>query len=278
MANISIKHHFIPQFILRRFCDTNGKLNSYDKKFNKFEIKTPSQVCYEKNLYSIINANEFGRYLNVEGYFSKMEGEFSKVIKLFDDDDVLRYMKYDTHSLNSFERIVNFFLTTSYWRIPSEVNFDHINKTKENFRNIYNDLSDNAKEITGLIDRRTMKYIEKEKNKNWQKIVPTLIIPTFLSYTTNDDLKKCAFHKTDYDLITSDNPIICDINQDCSLGGDIYIPVGNRLCITNNIDKIDYFQKSVFRNARKFVIASSKELLLEVGNSIDNSSASDALQ
>jgi hypothetical protein len=45
-----IKHHFIPQFILRIFLDEN-QINYWNIKTSKFERRNPKSVFMRKNMY-----------------------------------------------------------------------------------------------------------------------------------------------------------------------------------------------------------------------------------
>ena len=51
MKKEPVRHHYVPQFILRNFCDEKGFLNYYDKKTNEMTVREPRDIFMEKNLY-----------------------------------------------------------------------------------------------------------------------------------------------------------------------------------------------------------------------------------
>lgn len=80
-VNTPKKHHFVPQMLLRRFCDDSGKLWHYNKKAPHIGItsSTPKKLFYEKHLYTL---NEDGiRDTSLESYFSKIEGQTNTIIE-----------------------------------------------------------------------------------------------------------------------------------------------------------------------------------------------------
>ena len=50
--NLPMRHHFIPQFILRNFTNDDGYLYCYSKQARRMFKSTPSNVFLEKHLYS----------------------------------------------------------------------------------------------------------------------------------------------------------------------------------------------------------------------------------
>ncbi|MDH5859291.1 DUF4238 domain-containing protein, partial [Lampropedia aestuarii] len=56
--NKPVKHHYIPQSILRRFCDADGQLHTFNKEAGKLgRKKYPAAVCYEEHLYTLIDCD-----------------------------------------------------------------------------------------------------------------------------------------------------------------------------------------------------------------------------
>ena len=54
------KEHFVPQFYLKNFANTNGFLDIYDCNTSKFKEIQPNNICYENYLYETkwCNANK----------------------------------------------------------------------------------------------------------------------------------------------------------------------------------------------------------------------------
>lgn len=79
--NAPKKHHFVPQMLLRRFCDDGGKLWYFNKKAIHLGVTSgrPEALFYEKHFYTV---NEGGvRDTSLESYFSQLEGAANTVIE-----------------------------------------------------------------------------------------------------------------------------------------------------------------------------------------------------
>lgn len=79
--NAPKKHHYVPQLVLRRFCDGDGKLWLFNKKAPHLGVHSgsPESVFYETHLYSL---RENGvRDSSLETYFSELESSVAGVIE-----------------------------------------------------------------------------------------------------------------------------------------------------------------------------------------------------
>ena len=89
MGNEPIRHHYIPQFILKNFCfNKRGDLHYHDIKTSKSSIKNVRDIFMSENLYRDENNNS-DRPTKSESDFAAYECEVSKIIKekfLFIDD------------------------------------------------------------------------------------------------------------------------------------------------------------------------------------------------
>lgn len=81
-SNIPIRHHYIPQFLLRQFCNSEGYLCYCDK--TNFEIinKKPEEVFMVRNLYRD-TINNPDNPVQIEKDFSVFEREASEIIHKF---------------------------------------------------------------------------------------------------------------------------------------------------------------------------------------------------
>lgn len=83
MKNEAIKHHYIPQFILRNFSfNTSGDINYYDAESGETFIRRVSEIFMQKNLYRD-EINHLDIPTQIEKDLSKFEGEAAKIIKKF---------------------------------------------------------------------------------------------------------------------------------------------------------------------------------------------------
>lgn len=80
MKNEPIRHHYIPQFILRNFCfDDNNNLYYYDRESNTVSVKKTQDVFIKRNLYrDEINSPE--KKTKIETDLAKYESEVAKII------------------------------------------------------------------------------------------------------------------------------------------------------------------------------------------------------
>jgi hypothetical protein len=79
--NTPKKHHFVPQMLLRRFCDRDGKLWYFTKRAPKDGILygSPQSLFYETHLYTV-RETDGGKDSSLELYFSQLEGAANSVI------------------------------------------------------------------------------------------------------------------------------------------------------------------------------------------------------
>jgi len=103
-----IKHHYIPQFILRNFCDERGYVNYFDKVSKEITSCKPKDIFMEKNLYrDEINCAE--NPTKIETDLARFEQEISKLIKeKFLDGDRVFLTKEEDEKLKLFFAIMGF--------------------------------------------------------------------------------------------------------------------------------------------------------------------------
>ena len=77
--NEPIKHHYIPQFILRNFNKEGNRVCYWNIENNKLEERSTSSIFMEKNLYR--NNDYSDEPTKIERKFSQLENEISQLIK-----------------------------------------------------------------------------------------------------------------------------------------------------------------------------------------------------
>lgn len=106
MKKEPIRHHYIPRFILRKFCDKNGELSYFDLKTGSVSLKKPEDVFVTRNLYrDIINHPEDP--VKIETDLAKFENEASRIIEKFFDDEIVLTIEED-EKLRLFFAIMGF--------------------------------------------------------------------------------------------------------------------------------------------------------------------------
>ena len=82
------KEHYVPQFYLRSFTNSEGKIETYDSAQKRFFSAYPKDLCFEKNTYEtpFEEANEkLGGFVtrnDIEKIYSMYEYRFSKLLKV----------------------------------------------------------------------------------------------------------------------------------------------------------------------------------------------------
>lgn len=76
------KHHYVPQMLLRRFADADGKLWYFDKRIPGKTVRsaTPDKIFYQKHLYSILE-RDGTKNTSLESAFSRIEGASNAIIQ-----------------------------------------------------------------------------------------------------------------------------------------------------------------------------------------------------
>ncbi|QLY40724.1 DUF4238 domain-containing protein [Hujiaoplasma nucleasis] len=102
-----IKHHFIPQFILRNFLDEN-QINYWNMKTGKFERRNPKSIFMRKNLYKDVE-NHPDEIMTIEKKFASLEREVSELInnKILDKKEI-RITRADNELLRRFLFLLGF--------------------------------------------------------------------------------------------------------------------------------------------------------------------------
>lgn len=125
-----IKHHYIPQFILREFCDEEGKITYYDLEEQKLIEKKPENIFMKRNLYrDIINNPEDPTKLEKD--LAKFENEASTIIKKF----LVENAEEVTLSFEEDEKLKIFFAIMSFRSESVKESFRE--PSSEEFKNLY---------------------------------------------------------------------------------------------------------------------------------------------
>ena len=158
-----IRHHYIPQFILRNFCFSDrGDLFYYDKKDSKISVKKTRDVFMVRNLYrdEINNPDEPTK---IEKDMARFENEASQIItgKFLSKDEISITLEED-------EKLKLFFAIMSFRSSVTSNKFG-IGASEENkaFYSMYQkdgNLSDFWKRNLGnLVNCRSLKEVWNHK-------------------------------------------------------------------------------------------------------------------
>ena len=108
MKNEPIRHHYVPQFILRNFSNEKGFVNYYDKTINAVNLRETRNVFMERNLYrDEINYTE--NPTKVETDLASFEREISQIMReKFLVGDRIFLTKEEDEKLKLFFAIMGF--------------------------------------------------------------------------------------------------------------------------------------------------------------------------
>lgn len=250
-----IKHHYIPQSILSRFCDTEGQLCTFNKQVGKRGKKRyPAAVCYEEHLHTLIHDGE--KFTEIELFYSQVEDKFLEILKTVESSLIDSIDIAPLRNEKEIYNILSLFLAFSFWRIPKRLCL--ASKARSKLRKIFDHAPIENKDLIKY-DRKFIRDLERKNASISIKIAQFVALPALLSDANNPAIRKCWFYQTEFDQAIADDPIVCDVDDNFMLTGEIYIPVGSRLCITNAPNKITQLHEKMFENAVKTIMASSEE-------------------
>ena len=106
-TNEPIKHHWIPQFILRNFADKNGYVNFHNNKTGKEEYLLPKEIFVYDNLYRD-DKNNPNLPVEIEHDLAALEGEVSIIFHKLLEGDQIELSKDEYELLKLFTFIMNF--------------------------------------------------------------------------------------------------------------------------------------------------------------------------
>lgn len=108
MKSEAIRHHYIPQFILKNFCfDSSGHVNYFDIESGKISIQHTSEIFMQKNLYrDEINHQDIPT--QIESDLAKYESEVAKTIRKFLQGTDIKISDRENESLLLFLAIMGF--------------------------------------------------------------------------------------------------------------------------------------------------------------------------
>lgn len=168
--NEPIKHHYIPQFILKNFNDENNQLNYWNINDLKLEKRNPLSIFMIKNMYRD-ELNHAENPVIIENKFSYFEDEIARLIndKILTDSNKIILTRSELEKLRIFLTLFSF---RSNFRMKQyeENNFDDATRAillkyqqDGNFKDLW------KKELYELTSCRTYDDI-----KNNEKIDPII--------------------------------------------------------------------------------------------------------
>lgn len=267
---ISVNHHYIPQFIIKNFYAEDGLLYSFSIEHCKANRKRYSakRVCFEKHAHTVELSNE--KFIEIEIFYSNIETKIADLLRKVQEPEYqiiqgVISSEFIEKELPEAYKLISFLLSFSYWRLPA--NKIQANRFRSKIKKIYKEYEKNGNDFN--IEKTLLLEIAKksdiqEEEAFAKKITQYIFLPLLFS-KVSDAIKNCRFVKTDNNLILSDNPVICKFDDKTfDFIDDIYMPLSPNLCLTNAPEKIEEFQLQIFKQAQNIVMANSQDILFEL--------------
>lgn len=175
--NIPIRHHYIPQFILRNFLNENRKLYYIKKENNEIIEDITANIFMEKNL----NKDEINNKENpmwIEEELSFIENEIAPIMKKINTDDEILLSTEIVYKLRIFLFIMIF--RNKYIRDQFLNMSDKDIETYKQFQNFDNNIDLWKKNLAAMTSCSDI--IDIAKNDNINILIKNLIIDNYKNY------------------------------------------------------------------------------------------------
>ncbi|UUC44191.1 DUF4238 domain-containing protein [Flavobacterium cerinum] len=267
---ISKRHHYIPQFLIKRFADKDNMLYLYDKEKQAFakEKRSPKSVFFEMNRntwYFDGVPND-----NIEKLYAELDEKFSRDI-----------VEISRSGIITEEALTSILVMASSlkWRLPS--NDDLFDAKDKEFP--YDKLPINIviKRNDGSDHKEALEYL---MNSELFKQTKKLIFP-FLPFYDNFNIseeKLLRVHRNSYininpniKSILGDVPLIESDSNDLENFGNFILPLSSTetfICNDSQSKNIKnatfYLNKdlAMFHQAKKYIVCNDKEYLHQIAD------------
>lgn len=280
-----VKEHYVPQFYLNQFTDSNGLLYIYNFDQRRFYTQIPRNVCFEKNLYETEweDANpKLGRYVlpnNIENIFCEYEREFAELLRTISSVCTSEQNANALILHGKEKEILLRFVVNLVFRNPINIDSLALSELLEDEKN-----SDGMSLVRSIMDGMGFGGAESFYLAVIKKAMLTYEIEDGLPQLYVERLGKISFtfyYAQDNEFITSDIPVC--FGDDCTiLGKDktcLYLAITPKVAVLfgnydvpqrdkNRMIKIkseyvDLFNEQVAKhhNYIRLLIGSSKDLI-----------------
>ncbi len=165
--NEPIKHHFIPQFIIRNFCFKDEQVYYWNKNTAIIETRNTKSVFMEKNLYRDDNNHPTDPAI-IEKKFSKLESEIAVLFqeKILDKDSI-KLTRAENEKLRKFLYLLSFRSSTRKQQYI-DANFDEMTKKHLSEYVTNNDYVDLwLREIEMILDTENYNDLQNNTDVSW---------------------------------------------------------------------------------------------------------------
>lgn len=258
-------HHYVNISYQKRFLATESQLYVLTNEYNKnLSLKTPSQICYALHLHTL--NFEGTKFLEIENFYSSIEGEIAKFLNVIDDGlKENKALWTEALKIPDTQLILKFFISFMFWRNPCQTEL--AKEYSEKLLEFYDRADNEARKI--LTDRKTIKHIQKNRNKHdLLKVIQFLVLPliTFKIWDKNTLVNIARVEKHGV-VVTCDNPVVVKTNFEKLFNfEDFYIPLDKYSLLTSinfeegSIKAVDV-NLDIARNSKKYIMGASQEMM-----------------
>lgn len=262
------KHHFIPEYYLRGFCDQNGLIYSFNKKTARVDLagKSPGAVFYERDLHTLV-LDETKDFF-IETALSTIEDQCGQFIT-----ELSHVSNEELSSARNIAEVCNICMLCLYlqfWRLPS--NAALAISTSERLLDIYGE-RDPSGDLMGLLDFETLVGLyENRFDENARKIIQFLILPIIVPKYDGKFPQGFSLRRVDEgcELISSDRPIAFDdFDPIMSFGEEVYFPMSRHIILMRERGSgfcFEDVQRKIADNAEEKYFGSSVDLIKKYGH------------
>jgi hypothetical protein len=243
----SSRHHYIPEFLIKGFTNSNNKIYVYDKEKDEIQakLKSPKSIFFEWDRNTFLRDDGIELSVIEDVLYKEWDNRSAILIRKMQNNNL------PDISLLSDDNIANFILFTIqlFWRIP------------------YTDFA-----VEHLLDNAEINVENVQKLKQYQpfqKQQRTLLYKETLKEIKNIERKKKGFYTKIFELekdifVIGDNPTVYQKRPstfDHLFDLDNMIAVSSRRIITNSLKEFEFFGFSRAIEYNYFVISQSKRYI-----------------
>ncbi|WP_167525631.1 DUF4238 domain-containing protein [Cupriavidus oxalaticus] len=261
------RHHFLPQFFIRRFSQSDDEtVYVYNKLRDHLGTipQPPGKICHESHLYSLETLGQ--RHPLIEKTFSFFEKQWADTFRMLDASE------FEANVLladGNGEKIVRFFYACQFWRSPKRKEL--ASRSAETLLSLYDALG-KAEHLIAPIERKELKrFVKLKASANNMKIIQNFLFPimTYMTPAANGAKFRVVEKPKDYDmdLLCADVGIVGEtIEEVFSSEGVKLFPLSRqRLLVLSQdpvsvtADEVDRFQRSLIESAAQHVFCATKD-------------------
>lgn len=239
------RHHYVPQFYLKKFLYNNQSLlfvlrKDTETSFSLIE-KSPKATCYLEDLHTLSDNHINKKFDGIETFYSQIETQYSEVISeiLKNDKEIIEEIPI---KLTDFQFFIKLFISFMFWRNPKYKSL--VNDNIINCLELYNTSHHEQKSLINhdkkFIRYLLTKYHEKPKQRDLiLKFFQFIFFPIF------------GFH------IYGNNKIMIK-----KIKSGSYISNDNPILTLGNFEETKNFQKIIFPLTPNILIF-SEDIVIE---------------